>query len=673
MGAWWSGPVATFLNTDLDRIGERLAHEAGRRRFSSEPQQLRAWATQLDLLRTTLTALPQTAGWQILFEFPIPRLGGRIDTVLISPDATFVLEFKVGASQFDAAALAQTEGYALDLQDFHAGSRHHPIIPILIATEAAQPAQTSPLLLGSGVTSVLKCNSANLIALLSDLARRTLHSVAPMRPEDWEQAPYNPVPSIVEAARLIYSTHSVADIHTARADATNLTLTSDRITELLETARGQHRKTVIFVSGIPGAGKTLCGLKAAFGTTEPDNSATFLTGNPTLVHVLREALTRDAVAQGQKRAAVEQRMESTIQSLTKFRDYYVGRPVECPPERIMVIDEAQRSWNADQAIRKSAQRPVRLTQSEPAHLLDIMHRHAGFAAIICLIGQGQEIHDGEGGLACWGDALASRPEWQIHASPDVVSSTSALTTLPPSLPVQKEPSLHLTVPVRSLRDTATPQWVNAVLEGNVSLARNIAENASLPFRLTRSLPELRKALRERARLTYRCGLIASSQAKRLRAEGLGAELAHMDSNAVAQWFLNRWVPDKDVRASDALETVATQFAIQGLELDFVGLCWDGDLIRTGYPQRWQPRRFSGTTWQTVKSSEKALWSLNTYRVLLTRARYETIIWVPEGNPDDPTRCPETLNGIADFLLACGIEPLKGAETLQTVGRCLLDV
>ncbi|WP_249206476.1 hypothetical protein [Gluconobacter cerinus] len=185
------------------------------------------------LLRTTLTALPQTSGWQILFEFPIPRLGGRIDTVLISPDATFVLEFKVGASQFDAAALAQTEGYALDLQDFHAGSRHHPIIPILIATEAAQPAQTSPLLLGSGVTFVLKCNSANLTALLSDLARRILHSSAPMRPDEWEQAPYKPVPSIVEAARLIYSTHSVADIHTARADTTNLTLTSDRITELL--------------------------------------------------------------------------------------------------------------------------------------------------------------------------------------------------------------------------------------------------------------------------------------------------------------------------------------------------------------------------------------------------------------------------------------------------------
>lgn len=147
----------------------------------------------------------------------------------------------------------------------------------------------------------------------------------------------------------------------------------------------------------------------------------------------------------------------------------------------------------------------------------------------------------------------------------------------------------------------------------------------------------------------------------------------MDSNAVAQWFLNRWVPDKDVRASDALETVATQFAIQGLELDFVGLCWDGDLIRTGYPQRWQPRRFSGTTWQTVKSAEKALWSLNTYRVLLTRARYETIIWVPEGNPNDPTRCPDTLNGITDFLLACGIEPLKHPETRRTIENCLLDV
>ncbi|MFT8481582.1 hypothetical protein [Gluconobacter oxydans] len=215
MGAWWSGPVATFLNTDPARIGERLAHEAGRRRFSSEPQQLRAWATQLDLLRTTLTALPQTACWQILFEFPIPRLDGRIDTVLISPDATFVLEFKVGASKFDAAALAQTEGYALDLQDFHAGSNHHPIIPVLIATEAAQPPQTSPLLLGSGVTPVLKCNAPNLTGLLSDLARRTLHSVAPCDRMSGNRPPT--IPSQVSLKRLASSIpHTASQIFTRR-------------------------------------------------------------------------------------------------------------------------------------------------------------------------------------------------------------------------------------------------------------------------------------------------------------------------------------------------------------------------------------------------------------------------------------------------------------------------
>ncbi|EHH69134.1 hypothetical protein GMO_04410 [Gluconobacter morbifer G707] len=533
MGAWWSGSITTFLRTDPGQICERLAHQAAKRRFQNEPAQLRAWATQVDLLRETLTAMPEASGWQIIFEYPIPRLGGRIDTVLVSPDAVFVLEFKVGARSFDAASTAQTEGYALDLQDFHAGSRRHPIIPILIATQGPAVSQTEPLLLGSGVTVVQYCNAADFPDVLARLCARAASSIGPMIPADREDAPYDPVPSIIEAARLIYATHSVADIHTARADATNLTRTSNCIATCLNEARQQNRKTIIFVSGIPGAGKTLCGLKAAFATGHPGTEATFLTANPTLVAVLREALIRDAVAQGQKRKVVEHRMESTIQSLTKFRDHYVSRLLECPPERIMVIDEAQRTWTAEQAIRKSRQRPVTLTQSEPAHLLDIMARHDGFAAIVCLIGQGQEIHDGEGGLACWGEALLERPVWCVQAAPDVIGSDT-LTHLPSTLSVTTQRALHLTVAIRSLREENTPRWVEAMLQGDIQSAARIAQDSHLPFRLTRNLKDLRAGLRKRTRLTYRCGLVSSATAKRLRPEGLGCEVPHMDSAAVAQ-------------------------------------------------------------------------------------------------------------------------------------------
>ncbi|MCP1272540.1 DUF2075 domain-containing protein [Gluconobacter albidus] len=675
MGAWWSGSVTTFLHTPPDQLCAALAHKVVQNRFQGEPQQARAWGAQIDLLRNILQTLPNAQDWQVLFEFPIPRLGGRIDTVLVSPGAIYVLEFKIGSSSFDAAALSQTEGYALDLLDFHAASRKHPLVPVLVATDAPSRAQTTPLLLPLGVTEVQCVNAAGLKTLLTTLAAQTAHTDHPLVPAQWEHAPYDPVPSIVEAARQIYATHSVADIHTARADATNLTQTSACIASILDTARTARRKVIVFVSGIPGAGKTLCGLKAAFADGSDATGATFLTGNPTLVSVLREALTRDTFSRGQKRLLVEQRMESTIQSLTKFRDHYVGRPEECPPEQIMVIDEAQRCWTQAQAVRKSTSRHVKLTDSEPAHLLDIMGRHEGFAAILCLIGHGQEINDGEGGLACWGEALLSRPVWSVEAAPDVIGPGD-LTHLPSALAAGRQRFLHLGVAIRSLREEKAPRWVNAVLNGDVETARSLAGQTDLPFRLTRSLDDLRAGLRHRSRLTYRCGLVASSKAKRLRAEGLGCEVPHMDDKAVSQWFLNRWVPDRDIRASDALETYATEFAIQGLELDFVGLCWDGDLIRASSDDCWQPRRFSGTKWANVKSEETALWRLNTYRVLLTRARYETLIWVPQGSADDPTRDPETLDRIADFLMACGV-PLLGtvADTAPpfTVQNDLADL
>ncbi|MEW9272917.1 DUF2075 domain-containing protein [Gluconobacter oxydans] len=659
MGAWWSGSVTTFLHTPPNQLCGALSHKVVQNRFQGEPQQARAWQAQIDLLREILPTIPNAQNWQVLFEFPIPRLGGRIDTVLVSPGAIYVLEFKIGSSSFDASALSQTEGYALDLLDFHAASRNHPLIPVLVATDALPRAQTTPLLLPLGVTEVQRVNATGLKTLLTTLALQTAHTENPLIPAQWEHAPYDPVPSIVEAARQIYATHSVADIHTARADATNLTQTSACIASILQKARTERCKVIVFVSGIPGAGKTLCGLKAAFADGDDGTGATFLTGNPTLVSVLREALTRDTVSRGQKRPLVEQRMESTIQSLTKFRDHYVGRPAECPPEQVMVIDEAQRCWTQAQAVRKSQQRHVKLTESEPAHLLDIMGRHDGFAAILCLIGHGQEINDGEGGLACWGEALLSRPAWRVEAAPDVIG-TGDLTHLPTTLEAGRQRFLHLGVAIRSLREETAPRWVNAVLNGDVETAQRLAGQTDLPFRLTRSLDDLRAGLRHRSRLTYRCGLVASSKAKRLRAEGLGCEVPHMDDKAVSQWFLNRWVPDKDIRASDALETCATEFAIQGLELDFVGLCWDGDLIRAPSGDRWQPRRFSGTKWANVSTAEATLWRLNTYRVLLTRARYETLIWVPQGSADDPTRDPETLDRIADFLMRCGVRPLEPA-------------
>ena len=373
------------------------------------------------------------------------------------------------------------------------------------------------------------------------------------------------------------------------------------------------------------------------------------------MHVLREALARDAIGHGADRRAARQQMEGAIQALPRFRDHHVATG-EIPAEQIVVVDEAQRCWARAHAVAKTRDRPVRLTDSEPGHLLEIMGRHPDFAAMICLVGHGQEIHDGEGGLAEWGDALRAAPGWHVAAPPDLLASTDPRQRLGvlPSLSIL--PALHLDVPIRQIRSSAAAQWVDHVLAGRAAAARQVAEDAhGVPFLITRSLPDMRAWLRAATRGSRRCGLLASSGGKRLRAEGLGAELPHMDAKAVARWFLDRW---PDVRASDALEVVATEFSCQGLELDFAGVCWDGDLIRLPGLVPWRVRSFRGSIWTTPTGTEAIANQVNTYRVLLTRARYETVIFVPSGDPHDVTRNPAVLDGIADFLRACGAETLR---------------
>ncbi len=357
-------------------------------------------------------------------------------------------------------------------------------------------------------------------------------------------------------------------------------------------------------------------------------------------------------------------MEGAIQALPRFRDHHVAR-AEIPAERIVVIDEAQRCWSRDHAIRKTRDRPVQLTDSEPGHLLEILGRHDGFAAIICLVGSGQEIHDGEGGLAEWGLALAAQPGWRVLAAPDT-QNADARQRLGDIAGLQTIAALHLNVPVRQIRSAAAGPWVDAVLSGDAAAALAIAEAAGgIPYRVTRSLDALKSWLRGDTRGLRRCGLLASSGASRLRAEGLGVELPHMDAQAVARWFLDRW---PDVRASDALEMVATEFSCQGLELDYAGLCWDGDLLRIPGRHPWLVRDFRGTRWTLPSQPEAVLNRLNSYRVLLTRARYETVIFVPRGDAGDATRHPAVFDAVADFLTACGAGVLTSEVAIEALAE-----
>lgn len=654
--------VDEFLARDPAGLIGELAVADARRFRRNEPQQIRAWGITIGCLRAALQGWAEAAAWALVFEFPLLRLGRRLDVVLVTPRAVVVLEFKAGAGRHDPGDRSQVEDYAVDLQDFHAASRDVPIIPVLVATAATDRAATWALPLAGAQGQAMESSGPGLGDLLRGLWAQFRGLADTVEVAGWEAAAYRPVPGIIDAARTLYGRHDVLDIRSSRADLHNLSLTSDTILRTIAEARAEHRHIALFVTGIPGAGKTLCGLNAVFAADQ-QGGATFLTGNPTLVHVLRAALVRDAVAAGMAGAAARQRAETSIQALPGFRDHYVARAGECPAERVIVVDEAQRCWSADYARAQSRAREVPLTESEPGHLLDIMARQRDWAVIVCLIGNGQEIHTGEGGLAEWGVAIAARPNWRAAAPARALDDPVVRQRLPPLPGLVTDDRLHLDIPVRSIRNAAAAAWVDAVIANDTAAARGIAQGAGpLPFRLVRDLPALRAHLRAASRGLRRCGLVASSGAKRLRADGLGAELPHMDRAAVANWFLDRW---PDVRASDALEMVATEFSCQGLELDFVGLCWGGDMIRAG-SAGWQARQFRGTKWERIGAAEKVANRLNTYRVLLTRARYETVIWVPRGYAGDATRNPAHFTEVATFLRLCGVQESDGA-TLDMTG------
>ncbi len=642
MKPWFSCIGANLLVQAAEDVAGRLAMVQALR-LGTEAGQALAWTPQIRALQALVAEVGGDA-WTIALEYDLMRLEKRADAVIVTPRALLVLEFKTDAA--DRAALAQVEDYALDLRDFHAGSRTCPIVPIVVAAKGGTA--FDPPLIWHGVLHPVATTPAGLAALVAAIL-----AAAPLAALDgpaWLAAPYRPVPHIVEAATLLYARNGVAEIAAARADLPNLTRTTEAIARQVAAAREACDRRVVFVTGIPGAGKTLCGLNTVFGPARQDGAA-FLTGNAPLVAVLREALARDAVArQGTSAAEARRRTRMALQNVHRFlEDNLAGTP----PEHVIVFDEAQRAWDAAQATRDTLRRASQLTMSEPAHALAIMDRVPGWAVIVALIGNGQEINTGEAGLAEWGRVIAATGTWRAVAARRAITATDPVQRLAagPQPWLALDEDLDLTIPVRAITTDGGAAWVEAVLDNDPARAAAIP---GVPFFLTRDLAALRAGLRGLTRGLRRSGLVASSGAKRLRAEGLGVEVGAADR--APDWFLRRW---PDVRGSDALEVVATEYTCQGLELDVVGLAWGGDFCRG--PGGWFGRAFAGHRWNRVGKAAELAFIRNTYRVLLTRARYETVIFVPRGDADDVTRDPAGFDAIADYLLACGARPLENAQ------------
>ena len=651
MPAFYTASVPDFLAHEEDLIVGRQTAVASHAFTEVSAEQLDAWRQEVPILRDALRSVA-AQDWYILLEYPIPRRGKRIDAVILADDVVMVIEFKCGASKYARDACVQAEDYCLDLRDFHSESKHHILVPMLVATEALET--SSPIgTVVNWVAPIWKANACSLGPMLAEAAVQ-YRSGTHIDPDRWNNAEYAPTPTIVEAARVLYQGQNVREISRCHAGAENLTRTSQAVMRAIQSARDQKQKLICFVTGIPGAGKTLAGLNIVHSRELHEGAlGVFLSGNGPLVRVLSEALARDNSSRTKTPISDSRRKVQTfIQNVHRFIDAYYA-VASAPQDRVIVFDEAQRAWNSEQSKRK-----FKRLESEPEIMLKIMDRHLGWAVIVALIGGGQEINTGEAGLREWGRALNRYAHWNVIISPQVVlnrgpsDGDTLLENVPAGIKVMEDGALHLDVSLRSYKAEAISEFVSHLLSMRVERARAaLASSPDFPVVLTRDLSTARDWLRKYQRGSRRSGLIASSGGRRLKAFGLDVR-SELD---VENWFLDG---SEDVRSSYYLETPATEFGIQGLELDWIGLCWDIDFV----PQKgaWLVRSFKGTKWQVVRDQTRRQFIVNKYRVLLTRAREGMVIFVPRGDPVDWTRPTLHYDSIAEYLCSCGIVELAGA-------------
>ena len=649
--AYYEADLATFFKSSENEV---LGALASKHRFDLENEQRHAWQQQIRILKDSLTSL---TGGQIYFEFSIPRMGKRADVVLLVEGVVFVIEFKVGAATIGRSAIEQVHDYALDLKNFHQGSHHVPIVPIIISTNAVN--QSVPIFVWAAddVATPLPASKVNLAEIIKTAL---IQKPTPLiNHREWSHSGYQPTPTIVEAAQALYRNHDVSEISRSDADAKNLGRTSERINEIIEDAKLKSKKAICFVTGVPGAGKTLAGLNIATNRVRghSDEHAVFLSGNGPLVDVMREALARDqSTRDGVSKKDAARRVSSFVQNIHHFRDQALRDP-KAPDERVVIFDEAQRAWNKVQASKFMQQKRdhADFDMSEPAFLVSVMDRHIGWCVVVCLIGGGQEINTGEAGLAEWVKVMGDDfSHWDMHVSsrlddPDYIWDEETSQALKKVI-ATKDEALHLGVSMRSFRAESLSDFVGHVIENRPHQARaayaKIADR--YPITLSRDLEATRQWLRESARGSERYGLVASSGANRLRPEGIFMKSA-VDAPV---WFLNDCT---DVRSSFYLEEVASEFDVQGLELDWTGVCWDADYrFEAG---EWKHYSFRGTKWQRSNAVEKRLFLKNAYRVILTRARQGMVIFVPIGSHTDPTRPASFYDPTYDYLRLCGLPKL----------------
>lgn len=704
----YNSSFTDFLNTDDNTIFGVLCDRYHGEALTTTRE---AWKSEISIMKDILVRFANKDG-QIIFEYDIPRLGKRVDVVLLFEGIVFCVEFKVGESRILESDIDQVLDYALDLKNFHKFSEDRIIAPILVATNYRNSSTNIQMsVYDDRVVNPLVSGKAGVSHLISEVLRCFPNETS-VNP-NWIISPYAPTPTIIEAAKTLYENHSVENITRHEADKVSTDKTIEYILDVIQRSKLNQEKSICFVTGVPGAGKTLVGLDVAIkqtyqGQSKPvkNEGAVYLSGNGPLVAVLTEALAQDnhkkCKAKGEKKKMTDSRREvaKSIQMIHRYRDNMLAKiknPVEngvleIDPtkavkmesagfgevEHVAIFDEAQRSWThkrlADYLKRGGTYgnklKVPNFPLSEAAFLIWSLDQREDWATIICLVGGGQEINTGEAGISEWIKALNEQfPHWNVYISPKLTEPEYAEgkvnELLKNNCNVTYSESLHLGVSLRSYRAEKLSAFVHALLSfgENASALYNEIKD-KYPIVLTRDMAKARKWLHDKVRGTERTGVLVTKESARFKPLAIHI-LPSGDENAV-HWFLD----DKsDVRSSNYLEDAATEIQVQGLELDYTCLLWDADVrYENG---EWRFYRFNGQTkWVeqtggTESKQELMKYMLNAYRVLLTRARAGMVICVPEGNPnknvsgfwEDSTRLPEYYDGTYQYLKSLGIEEI----------------
>ena len=674
-----------------------------------------AWLGEIHLLQDVLLPWKEEEA-DIIFEYDIPRLGKRIDVVLLLRGIIFCLEFKVGQKDALQSDVEQVMDYALDLKNFHRFSHDRIIVPVLIPTKHETSSRLfTASVYDDSIYNPLITGEAGLHEIIFEVLSHE-NANQPGTIKDWIISPYTPTPTIIEAARSLYENHSVEDITRHDADKVTTDATIAYILAVINRSKKKGEKSICFVTGVPGAGKTLVGLDVAVkqsyqddgtfneddGTFNEDDGAVYLSGNGPLVAVLTEALARDnyrkSKENGESKKLSDSRREVSkfIQIIHRYRDNMLAKiknPVvdgklEIDPdkavklqqsgygevEHVAIFDEAQRAWThkriADYLKRGGTYgnklKVPNFPMSEAAFLIWSLDQREDWATIICLIGGGQEINTGEAGISEWIIALNEHfPHWNVYISNKLTEPEYAEGKVNELLEYNQNvvfsDKLHLGVSLRSFRAERLSAFVHSLLSFNsdaVDLYKDVVSHG-YPIMLTRDMNKARQWLRQQARGSQQTGILISKVSARFKP--LAVHVLPQDEDNAVHWFLE----DKtDVRSSNYLEEAATEIQVQGLEVDFSCVLWDADMrYENG---EWTFWKFNGRTeWRLERNLEVQKYMLNAYRVLLTRARQGMVICVPEGNghttpegfPEDSTRLPSFYDRTYRYFKSLGMEEI----------------